>query len=566
MRIEYSALLIAVTCCACSQHAAPDSRAPQTAAVGQAVDGWRDRFDPVWHYGHTRCMNESALSADIRRRIKQVLHTSTADACDRLRAAPESRDILINGNAATVVVHTADGRPTSLLHIALVAAAGKWSVQSVIASDAGNDATIYDAARSSSSASGDGRIEPAYSRWTPHGAAPWDITHILTYGQSLSQGYFNKPVLSGHQRYASLRFAGGVRAQDGMQGDDPHAAYASFVPLIETRADYKAETPTSGTLDMAMQLIEQENLQDHTQLPYRFLGSAPGEGSTDLLQLSKPGQYYSRLVRDISEGERLASAEGKTYGVGAITWTQGESDDSDDTPISDYVTRLRLLRNNIDNDAKSITGQTADVELIAYQLSANRSFGQPYPHIALALLKASHEDPHIHLAAPMYLFRYVDGRHTDARSSQWLGAYYGLVLKRILIDHAQWAPLEPMSWQRDGDVATVRFKVPVPPLQWDTTQVAGNSNYGFSLRLPSGASLPIRSVSIVGADRVQITAAVPIPPGTQVEYAFDGAGMAGSRYGPRGNLRDSQGDAIQFDNGREIKRMDNWCVIFHAQL
>lgn len=565
MRVAYSALLIAVACCACSPGATSDLHAADRLAVEQAVDLWRERFDPVWHYAQTRCATQSALGADIKRRVKQVLHTSTSDACDRLRAAPESTEVLIDGNSATVVVHTVDARPAGVLRLSLTSAAGKWSVQTVLAADADSVTTIFDAARSSASGRADGRVEPAYSHWTPHGAAPWDITHVLTYGQSLSQGYFNKPVLSNHQRYASLRFAGGVRTQDAVQGG-AQAAYGSFVPLTETRADYKAETPTSGTLDMAMQLIEQENLQDHTQLPYRFLGSAPGEGSTDLAALSRPGQYYSRLLRDIAEGKRLAAAEGKTYGVGAITWTQGESDDSGDTPISAYVARLRELRDNVDHDAKAMTGQTADVELIAYQLANNRSFGQPYPHIALALLQASHDDPHIHLAAPMYLFRYVDGRHTDARSSQWLGAYYGLVLKRILIDHVQWTPLEPLSWQRDGDIATVRFKVPVPPLRWDTTQVAGNDDYGFSLRLPSGVSLPIRSVAIVGPDRVQITAAVPIPAGTQVEYAFDGTGFAGSRYGPRGNLRDSQGDVIQFDNGREIKRMDNWCVIFHAQL
>ena len=230
------------------------------------------------------------------------------------------------------------------------------------------------------------------------------------------------------------------------------------------------------------------------------------------------------------------------------------------------MTKLRRLRDDIDHDAKAITGQSADVELISYQLATHRSFGQPYPHIALALLKASQEDPHIHIAAPMYLFHYVDGRHTDGRGSQWLGAYYGLVLKRVLIDHEVWTPLEPLSWRRDGDTATLRFKVPVPPLRWDTTQVAGNANYGFLLRLPSGLPLPIRSVSIVGPDQVQITADSAIPAATEVEYAFEGQGVAGSRFGPRGNLRDSQGDAIQFDNGRELKRMDNWCVIFHEQL
>lgn len=567
MRFDYSVLLLVVACCACSQQSDPGSSQSERIAVGHAVSVWRDRFDPVWQYARMHCAGQTSLGAslsiDIKRRIRQVLHTSTATACERLHDAPETTSVAINDNSATVIVHSADARPAGALQFSLSKADGNWTVQQVAASEAESLSAIYDASRAGA---GDGRIEPAYSHWIPHGVAPWAITHIITYGQSLSQGFFNKPVLSTHQRYASLRFAGGVRVQDAVQAEGSALSYQSFVPLTETRFDAKAETPTSGTLDMTMQLIEQENLQDHTRLPYRFLGSAPGEGSMDVDELSRPGPFYSRLLRDITEAKRLATAEGKTYGVGAITWTQGESDDAIDTPIPDYVTKLRRLRDEIDQDAKRITGQSEDVELISYQVASHRSFGQPYPHIALAMLEASHEDPHIHIAVPMYLFHYVDGRHTDNRSSQWLGAYYGLVLKRILIDHEAWTPLEPLSWRRDGDTATLRFKVPVPPLQWDTTQVAGNTNYGFMLRLPSGQPLPIRSVSIVGPDRVQIVADSAIPPGTEVEYAFEGDGLAGSRFGPRGNLRDSQGDAIQFDNGRELKRMDNWCVIFHAQL
>lgn len=567
MRLEYSVLLLVMACCACSRQTDPGSFHSERTAVEHAVSIWRDRFDPVWQYAHARCADGGSLSADVsanlERRVRQVLHTSTASACDRLRDAPESSNVAIDGDSATVIVRRADARPASALQFSLAHEGGNWTVQKVAASEAGRFSAIYDA---SQAAGGDGRIEPAYSHWTPHGAAPWAITHIITYGQSLSLGYFNKPVLSDHQRYSSLRFAGGVRVQDAVQTQGAALAYRDFVPLTETRFEYEAETPTSGTLDMAMQLIEQENLQDHTRLPYRFLGTAPGEGARDVDELSRSGTFYSGMMRDVVEAKRLATAEGKTYGVGAVTWTQAESNDSEDTPIPDYVTKLRRLRDEIDHDAKAITGQSADVELISYQVATHRSFGQPFPHIALALLEASHEDPHIHIAVPMYLFRYVDGRHTDNRSSQWLGAYYGLVLKRILIDHQAWTPLEPLTWRRDGDTATLRFKVPVPPLQWDTTQVAGNTNYGFMLRLPSGQPLPIRSVSIVGPDQVQITAESAIPAGTEVEYAFEGDGFAGNRFGPRGNLRDSQGDAIQFDNGRELKRMDNWCVIFHEQL
>ena len=557
------AILLTIICCACSQY---DEQARFSAAdrgVERAVHGWRDKFDPLWRYNRATCGVGTVALAKVKDLFQQLLHVSTATACDRLTALPETYKTQVNGNQASVVVQNADGRPGSRIQFILASSAGGWAVQKVSTASALSATTIFDATQASS---GDGRIEPAYSAWIPHGAAPWDITHVITYGQSLSQGFFNKPVLSSRQRYSSLRFNGGVRAQDGVQSEGAEVAYKQFVPLVETQWGDKAETPTSGTLNMAMQLIEQENLQSHANLPYRFVGSAPGEGSMDIATLSAPERYYARLFRDIAQGKRLADARGKTYGVGAITWTQGESDDSGQTSIPVYVARLRSLRADVDRDAKAMTGQKQDVEMIAYQMATHRHFGQRYPHIALALLEASHEDPHIHLAVPMYLFRYVDGGHTDNRSTEWMGAYYGLVLKRLLIDRETWKPLEPLTWQRLGAIAMLRFNVPAPPLKWDSTQVAGNSDYGFSLRLPSGNLLPIRSVSITGPDEVRITAQSPIPAGTRVEYAFNGVGVAGSRYGPRGNLRDSQGDAIRFNDGRESMRLDNWCVIFDVQL
>lgn len=561
MRFVYLVLLV-LACCACSQR---DTRAvsPETRAIESAMAGWRDRFDPLWRYNRTTCQRETTALAEVKNLVQQLRHVSKATACDRLAALPETYDIHVDGNAASLVVQNPDGRPGSQLRFDLAASAGAWKVRTVAASSALSTTELFDAAQPGSD---DGRIEPAYSAWIPHGAAPWDITHVITYGQSLSQGFYNRPVLSTHQRYSSLRFNGGVRAQDGVEDASVDAAYRQFVPLTETEWGEKAETPASGTLNMAMQLIEQENLQNHASLPYRFAASAPGEGSMDIATLSPPGIYYTRLLRDIREGKRLADAQGKTYGVGAITWTQGEADDADRTSIPAYVAKLRALRSDVDRDAKALTGQTQNVEMITYQLASHRRFGERYPHIALALLQASHEDPHIHLAVPMYLFRYVDGVHIDNRSTEWMGAYYGLVLKRILIDRATWKPLEPLDWRREGATAVLRFNVPAPPLEWDTTQVAGNTDYGFSLRLPSGDLLPIRSVAITGANEVSITARSAIPAGTHVEYAFNGAGVAGSRYGPRGNLRDSQGDAIRFNDGRQTMRLDNWCVIFDVQV
>ncbi len=334
MRIKWAILGSVVVCAACSDGGADASLSPDREAVQEAVNRWRVDYDPVWRFAQTHCASGSPWADEVKRRFAQILHRSRANACDRLSAVRETVDVSIGQDVATVTVQAAAARPADLLQFGVVRRAGQWTVRKVDVSSPGTSVTLYDTDQAGDR---DPRQEPAYSRWVPHGAADWNITHVITYGQSLSQGFFNAPVLSTHQRYASLRFAGGVRAQDGMsdaQAGDTQGAYARFVPLVETLADQKAETPTAGTLDMAMQLIEQENLQDPATLPYRFLGSAPGEGSMNIGQLSKPGVYYDRLLRDITNGARLARASDRTYGVGAVTWTQGEADDSDGTPIA----------------------------------------------------------------------------------------------------------------------------------------------------------------------------------------------------------------------------------------
>ena len=61
-------------------------------------------------------------------------------------------------------------------------------------------------------------------------------------------------------------------------------------------------------------------------------------------------------------------------------------------------------------------------------------------------------------------------------------------------------------------------------------------------------------------------------PGSQKEpltahAARDGTGQSPGRLaGPRGCLRDSQGDIISFTLNSEVIRMDNYCVMFEITL
>jgi hypothetical protein len=532
--------------------------------IAAAVNSWREQFDPLYAYKEEHCSLVQEISSDFVQLLRGVFGASRATVCDRLRAQPETVRNLNSGALQREDIVNYDARPGSTLRFTLTNSNGREVVTDVQATTVDGDSQVlFFQAGDRPSAPG---LTQAYRRWMPVPTLPWQITHVITYGQSLSQGFYNKPVLSTHQRYNAVRFSGGVRAQDADDAAHRDDAYGALVPLVEATAGDKSETPTAGTLDMIMQLMEQEDLRKHGDIRSELLGSAPGEGSKDISDLSDPGRFYAQLLSDVRHGKAIADAQHKSYGVAAITWTQGESDDSGHTSLATYESSLRKLRNDVDRDVKATTGQKADVEMVTYQLTSNRSFDQAYPHIALALLKASHDDPHIHLATPMYIFRYVDGRHTDNRSTRWLGAYYGLVIKRLVIDHVQWKPLEPASWRLRGDTVTVRFNVPAPPLRWDTRQVAANEDYGFRLTTSDGHVVPIDSVQITSPDTVTIKSDRALSSGTHLAYAFSGEGRAGSRYGPRGNLRDSQGDFIKFDDGKENLRLDDWCVVFDVAL
>ena len=291
-----------------------------------------------------------------------------------------------------------------------------------------------------------------------------------------------------------------------------------------------------------------------------------GEGAMTIAQLSKGSAWYTELLAHVTAGLAAATARDQTYLVGAVTWTQGEADYLANTAAATYVTSLNTLVSDLNSDIKAITGQARDVHVITNQLASHKFYGKTDPLIAKALLTAT-ANPLVHLAVPMYwLTHAADNIHLVARSSKVMGAYYGLVYKRVVVDGATWTPLQPVSAQRLGKVAVIKFNVPVAPLVLDTTLVTVNTNYGFELVDSGGSPLTISSVALTGDNRVKITAAATIPAGAKVRYAWTGAGAVGPVNGPRGNLRDSQGGVVVFSPTDLAVPLHNWCPIFEYAL
>jgi len=139
-------------------------------------------------------------------------------------------------------------------------------------------------------------------------------------------------------------------------------------------------------------------------------------------------------------------------------------------------------------------------------------------------------------AGPKYQYPYAsDNVHLVTQGYELLGEKYGEIYFRRVVQGTAWQPLQPISVTRSGNVVTVRFHVPVPPLAWDTklpmphqsalTQWA--QGRGFELRV-GNTPRTISSVQIVN-DTVRITAASAVPAGATVGYAVtsDGTALAG---------------------------------------
>lgn len=400
-------------------------------------------------------------------------------------------------------------------------------------------------------------------------------SYFPIYGQSLSVGQ-SPTAISTAQHYDNLMFYRGMRPQYDYNAESAATWYQSLVPAVEANAPPGSagaefnlgETPSMGAGDAIKETLLAENGLSPANSSYQMLLSAPGWGATSIAQLSKGTTHYSRLIDQVTAGLGLSLAGDKTFGVPAIGYVQGESDYSAGTTRAAYLTSLNQLVTDINADIKPITGQVDDAHLMSYQIASHKVGGSAVPSIALAQLDAEDANGLIHVACPMYMMTYQGPSdfHIDNISTRWLGAYLGLAYKRVIIDGEDWQPLKPISTFRQGKVAQVRFHVPYGSLHWETDMVALATNYGFELVDSGGAPLAISSVSIINQDTVKIVAANTIPVGAKVRYAWSGAGNVGSQTGPRGNLRDSQGDDLIFDPTGINKPMHNFSLIFEKAL
>lgn len=370
------------------------------------------------------------------------------------------------------------------------------------------------------------------------------INFINSTGQSLGEGSTPAVAVTTAQEYDNVGFA--ARA----------SSPTAFVALTVANTQYstRGESPMYGALGHIKELIAEEHGLSYSVNDYQLAVCNNSYSGYSITQLYKGTAPYTAAMSQIQAAYNIAVAAGKSMCYQGEYWTQGETDTG--MAKATYKGHLKQLAIDYDADARAITGQYNLAPMITYQCATVST------NIALAQLEASNESPLIFMACPMYMFDYGDSLHITSSSAKWLGGYYGLAHKRVVVDGQDWKPLQPIGHALTSTTIDLIFNK--TGLVLDTTIVPAQTNNGFDIKDVSNVTVPVLAVAIVDPNRVRLTVGSAPAAGWSVRYGFNAATGKSPFVGGCGNLRDSQGDTIVYS--AVSKPMHNWCVIFNYSI
>lgn len=318
-----------------------------------------------------------------------------------------------------------------------------------------------------------------------------------------------------------------------------------------------------GMSEVVTSYFEQKGYSDSVML-CTFPG---GRGATSIVDMSRGSEPYKKFLDEIRNAYKKAQSKGWNLVVPAFCWMQGE-DDITWKKSTNYKKDLKTFQMDLNRDVKAITKQTRDVACICYQtncltlskeFNAN-NFNSKETQVPQGQLELIQNDSLFMASGPTYPYSFVEERvHIDGVSQKRLGYLAGLSVIRLLESQPS-KGLIPTKFSISGDTVIVKFNVPRPPLVLDTIAVVKPANYGFSI-IDSGNTNILQRV-ILQNNLVKLCCKKS-PAGCKVRYAVNGLReKSGFKYGPRGNLRDSQGEKLTATILKQVYPLNNWCYQF----
>lgn len=293
-----------------------------------------------------------------------------------------------------------------------------------------------------------------------------------------------------------------------------------------------------------------------------------GRGMSGIDSINKPNAAYVKFIYEVKYAFEESQKRGWDFFVPAISWMQGESDIIDYTNI-DYKKRLKQFCTDVNKDIKAITHQKSDIKMICYQSNvltrAEHFDASNYECIemkpAQAIVDLINEDSLFWASGPTYPYSFINERlHIDATGQQTIGKLDAIAVMKILKGGHKIYGLTPRSISTQGNDVLIHMNVPCPPLIIDTISVLPVEHYGFSVISENNENI-LSSVKIEG-DTIRLICS-KAPQDCKVRYAVNGERMkSGKLHGPRGNLRDSQGNIVSFSIEGKKYPVHNWCYQF----
>ncbi|MEG1203438.1 MAG: hypothetical protein RSD82_14845, partial [Comamonas sp.] len=289
---------------------------------------------------------------------------------------------------------------------------------------------------------------------------------------------------------------------------------------------------------------------------YRSLSFTAAMGGTAYSGLKKGTQTYTNMLLALNKAKQLADANGWQIIVDGCLVKHGEADSSSVT----YLANLLEWQADVDADVKAITGQKAPVHFF---LSQPSTFTTTTPRAVQAMLDAHNTSAVHHLVGADYPFGSEfasDLVHFKGAGYFYIGEQFYRAWMQVLWTAASESKITQITQAtRTGQVVTLKYSVPVPPLVFDSTTISERDVKGFTFSDSSGP-IAITSAAITntgagtGVGEIQLSlASTPNGSSESVSYAYSpkvGADM------PCGNVRDSD-PLVSKHDGRHLY---NWAV------
>ena len=356
------------------------------------------------------------------------------------------------------------------------------------------------------------------------------LTMIVWYGQSLSTNQEGHPALSkeAYARLGNLMLGNSVRPNSKTSPSFTPLGVSSLAPLkavvqsitgssVLTDAEVAALSPGAGNEGegavAAVNMLRTLFLQHMSLLedPDRLLVvSSCGVNGRTIEALSKGAdpELYNRITQAVSQIKAIAEGDGKTFGIGAFCFLQGEWNYSTsyggDGTREGYKALQRQLYSDFVSDFCS---QQQPPAMFTYQTSATYTSDSHELGVGMAQLDLATEGGNIYGVCPSYPFP-DKGGHLTSNGYRWMDMFFGKVMFRVLVLGEGWEPLHCTSATISDNYALLNYAVPYPPLQWGTPYVGRTAttyaDKGYRATDDRG-TLSIASAEIVADTVVKLT-------------------------------------------------------------